>query len=234
LAGVGQTASEWWSWELVGLAASFLGPVSLAAQSVLLVSSSSTYQAPFALSVATSVRVGNLLGEENGKRAGIAARVSLLMTLGIAVIFSGMFVIFRERWSYLFNGDPKVASLVASVLPLVALFQVFDGLSGTTGGILRARGRQTTGALLNLSAYYIIGIPLGLFLAFSRGTGLVGLWVGLTSALVYSAIIGVWLCVRTDWDKEVQKVRDRVEKERQLGKILAGQIGQDAERDQRP
>ena len=35
-------------------------------------------------------------------------------------------------------------ALVASVLPLVALFQVFDGLAGTTGGVLRARGRQVS------------------------------------------------------------------------------------------
>ena len=100
LAGVGQTASEWWSWELIGCEywstisficgffvnivahppsgsqlVSFpsfraccgkivtydhlidsLGPVSLAAQSVLLVSASTSYQAPFALSIATSVR----------------------------------------------------------------------------------------------------------------------------------------------------------------------------------
>ncbi|KAH7882452.1 mate-domain-containing protein [Phlebopus sp. FC_14] len=56
LSGIGQTASEWWSWELIGLAASQLGPVALATQSVLLLSASCTYQAPFALSVATSVR----------------------------------------------------------------------------------------------------------------------------------------------------------------------------------
>lgn len=54
--GVGQVASEWWAWELVALGASLLGPVALATQSVLLVSSSTTFQAPFALSVATSVR----------------------------------------------------------------------------------------------------------------------------------------------------------------------------------
>lgn len=36
-----------------------LGPVSLATQSVLLVSASTTYQAPFALSVAVSVRYVN-------------------------------------------------------------------------------------------------------------------------------------------------------------------------------
>jgi MATE family multidrug resistance protein len=48
----------------------------------------------------------------------------------------------------LFNDDPEVVSLVASVLPLVALFQVFDGLGATTGGVLRARGRQVRYAQL--------------------------------------------------------------------------------------
>lgn len=56
LSGVGQVASEWWAWELVALGASLLGPVALATQSVLLVSTSTTFQIPFALSVATSVR----------------------------------------------------------------------------------------------------------------------------------------------------------------------------------
>ncbi|KIJ51532.1 hypothetical protein M422DRAFT_26940 [Sphaerobolus stellatus SS14] len=230
LAGVGQTASEWWSWELVGLAASFLGPVSLATQSVLLVSASTSYQAPFALSVATSVRVGNLLGEENGKRAGLAARASIIMTLGIAFFLSSMFITFRHGWGYLFNDDPEVVSLVAKILPLVALFQVVDGLSATTGGILRARGRQFTGALLNLSAYYIIGIPFGMYLAFKHDMGLFGLWIGLTVALVYCAAVGVWLCLRVDWDNEVQKVRDRIERERQLGKKVAAEMEHDVER----
>ncbi|KAJ4475995.1 hypothetical protein C8J55DRAFT_562035 [Lentinula edodes] len=48
LGGIGQTAL-WWAWELVGLAASLLGPTALAAQSVLLVSCSTTYQVPFSL-----------------------------------------------------------------------------------------------------------------------------------------------------------------------------------------
>ncbi|CAL1709268.1 unnamed protein product [Somion occarium] len=214
LAGVGQTASEWWSWELVGLAASLLGPVALAGQSVLLVSASSTFQAPFALSVATSVRIGNLLGEENAKRAAYAAKGSVLMSVAIGLAWSAMFMVFRRSWAYIFNDDPSVVKLVASILPIVSLFQVFDGLGAVTGGILRAMGKQFTGALLNLSAYYIIGIPFGLWLAFKRDMSLHGLWIGLTVSLVYAATVGVWICLSTDWDREVQKVRERLESDK--------------------
>ncbi|GLB39336.1 putative MATE efflux family protein [Lyophyllum shimeji] len=219
LAGVGQTASEWWAWELVALAASLLGPVALATQSVLLVSASTTFQAPFALSVASSVRIGNLLGEANAKRAKVASNTSLIMALGISAISSAMFLIFRNSWAYLFNDDPEVVKLVASILPIVALFQVFDGNAAITAGILRARGKQVTGALLNLSAYYIIGIPFGMWLAFSRDMKLHGLWIGLTVSLVYCSLFGTLLCLRTDWDREVWKVAQRLNEHGKVGRI---------------
>lgn len=41
----------------------------------------------------------------------------------------------------------EVVSLVASILPLVALFQVFDGAASITGGIFRARGKQVSGCV---------------------------------------------------------------------------------------
>ncbi|KZP13415.1 MATE efflux family protein [Athelia psychrophila] len=212
LSGVGQTASEWWSWELIGLAASLLGPVTLAAQSVLLVSASSTVQAPFALSIAVSVRIGNLLGTSQPRRAGVAANTSILLACVIALFFSALFMVFRRSWAHLFNDDPAVVSLVASVIPLVALFQIFDGVSAVTNGVLRARGKQFVGALLNLIAYYIIGIPFGVWLAFSAATRLElrGLWIGLTVSLVFTATWGVYLCVTADWEKEVRKVMQRI------------------------
>ncbi|KAL5525226.1 ERC1_3 [Sanghuangporus sanghuang] len=214
IAGVGQIASEWWSWELVGLAASQLGPIALATQSVLLVSGSMTLQAPFSLSVAASVRIGNLLGERNAHRANIASKAALLVVSAIEVTNSAILLVFRNKWGYLFNDDSEVVRLVASILPLVALYQIVDGLQVCCAGVLRARGKQATGALLNLSAYYIFGIPIGLWLAFPRNLGLKGLWIGLAVALSYCSVVGLCLCLKTDWGREVRKVEMRMEKER--------------------
>ena len=61
-----------------------------------------------------------------------------------------MFLVFRTKWAYLFNDDPEVVSIVASVLPIVAMYQVFDGTNNVGGGVLRARGMQVIGAWLNL------------------------------------------------------------------------------------
>ncbi|KAG8988006.1 hypothetical protein FRB90_003017 [Tulasnella sp. 427] len=212
-AGVGQTASEWWSWELVGLAASLLGPITLASQSVLLVSASTSYQLSFAISAAASVRIGNLVGSGNAFRATAAAHVSLLLVICTGGFSSAVFLIFRKSWGYLFNGDVEVVNLVARVLPLVALFQILDGLGSMTGSILRITGMQFTGALLNLTGYYVIGIPIGLIITFwypQWELGLLGLWIGLSIALAYTSVIGIWLSLKTDWKEEVEKTRLRL------------------------
>ena len=69
---------------------------------------------------------------------------------------------------------------------------------------------QSTGAILNLSAYYVLGIPLGLYLTFVREHALGGLWEGLTVALVYVSGVGIWTGVRgVDWEAEVVFARIR-------------------------
>jgi len=194
-----------------------LAPVVLATQSILLVSASTTFQAPYALSIAAAVRVGNLLGEAKGKRAAVATHASFFIAIFIAIGWSTMFLVFRNHWGKLFNHDPEVIRLVSSILPLVSLFQLMDGLAAVAAGILRAQGRQATGALLNLVSYYIIGIPIGIYLAFKHDMKLWGLWIGITIALVSTGVIGGLIAVWVDWDHETKKVMDRLESERIVG-----------------
>ena len=49
-------------------------------------------------------------------------------------------------------------------------------------GILRGSGRQALGAVINFVAYYVIGLPLGISLAFAAHLGALGMWIGLATA----------------------------------------------------
>jgi MATE family multidrug resistance protein len=86
LAGTIMVSSEWWAWEACALAASLLGPVSLAAQSVLLSTTSTFFQVPAALGIASAVRTGNLLGAGRGWEAKWASRACLFLSIFFAAI----------------------------------------------------------------------------------------------------------------------------------------------------
>lgn len=210
LAGTIQISSEWWAWEACALAASLLGPVVLATQSILLSCGSVLYQVPASLGVAAAVRVGNLLGAGRPYEACWGSRTSILLCVILSLVNSAIVLVFRKQLALLFNNDPEVIAMVSSVAIYVALFQVADGLCGTTGGVLRAVGKQSAGALINLTSYYILGLPLGFWLCFKLGWGLVGIWTGLTTSLFVASAMAVWIIWRVDWVVAVDKARARL------------------------
>jgi MATE family multidrug resistance protein len=48
--------------------------------------------------------------------------------------------------------------------------------------------------LVNLVGYWVLGLPLGLFLCFALHWGIFGLWIGLTLALIViaTALLARW------------------------------------------
>jgi Na+-driven multidrug efflux pump len=54
--------------------------------------------------------MGNLLGENKAKRAGVAANTSIVLAVMIALFWSTLFLIFRKSWALMFNNDPGAFS----------------------------------------------------------------------------------------------------------------------------
>ncbi|KAH8917477.1 MATE efflux family protein [Atractiella rhizophila] len=211
IAGILMVGSEWWSWEIIALGASQMGPTQMAAQSVLTTTTAFMYQLPAALGSAAAVRTGNCIGAGSAALAKKTSRIAILLAAGVSVVNSLLLFLLRNKWGYLFTGDTHVIELVASVLPLVAAFQLGDAVSGASMGILRGMGRQNIGAVINFTAYYVVGLPLGFYLAFSSfHLGLFGLWTGCTVALYGTMIFGVFYIAKADWTKEVRRARDNL------------------------
>ncbi|KAF2792783.1 mate family transporter [Melanomma pulvis-pyrius CBS 109.77] len=208
--GVIHVGTEWWAFEIVALAAGKLGTIPLAAQSVIMTTDQVMNTIPFGVGVATSSRVGNLLGARNAKGAARAANTAAVLSMVLGAIVLAVLMGVKDFYARIFNDDIRVIKLTAEVMPYVALFQIADGLNGSCGGALRGMGRQHIGATVNLVSYYCGALPLGIWLAF-HGWGLGGLWVGQCIAL-YIVGFAEWAIVAwSNWEYQVKKAFDRLD-----------------------
>lgn len=220
LPGIVMVGTEWAAFEIVAIAAGNLGPLPLAAQSVIMTTDQILNTIPFGLGVAASARVGNLLGAQDPQGAKRAAHAAALVSVIAGTVIMIVLLATKDVFGVLFSSDPAVIHLVSRVMPLVASFQVADGLANSCGGVLRGQGRQHLGAVFNIVAYYVLALPMGISLAFLTDLKLQGLWIGQVVALFLVAM-GEYAVVwkGTNWEKEVQKAVERNQEEAKHGSI---------------
>ncbi|KAJ5587468.1 uncharacterized protein N7459_003233 [Penicillium hispanicum] len=211
LLGILHIGTEWWAFEIVALAAGRLGTISLAAQSVIMTADQIMNTIPFGLGVATSSRVGNLLGSRDTKGARRAAHSAAVLSIVFGGIVLAILMGTRHHFAKIFNDDAHVVKLTSEIMPFVALFQIADGMNGSCGGVLRGMGRQHLGAAVNVVSYYCFALPLGIYLAFQGGFGLRGLWIGQCVALYCAGILEWILVACSHWEEEVRKAFQRMD-----------------------
>ncbi|KAF2703670.1 MATE efflux family protein [Pleomassaria siparia CBS 279.74] len=209
LPGLVMVLAEFMAFEILTLSSSWLGPIPLAAQSVLGSITGISFQIPFAMSVAASTRIANFIGATLALPAKTAAKVALVFAIGSGIFNFLVFSLLRNWLPRLFTPDEEVIELISKLLPLCAAFQLFDALACNCNGILRGLGRQEVGGYVGLFAYYAVGLPISFGLGFGAKWGLYGLWTGPALALgVVFAIEGVFI-YRTNWVKAVEAAQAR-------------------------
>jgi MATE family multidrug resistance protein len=172
----------------------WIGVVELAAHQVVINMASFTFMLPLGISIGASVRIGNLIGARRHERLREACRTAFAMGGGIMAIAAFCFVVFRNVLPRFYLEDAAVVALAATLLPIAGAFQIADGIQVVGGGLMRGMGRPKAGAIVNLVGFYVVGLPLGWFLAFPMNLGVVGIWWGLAAGLAGVAImLYVWV-----------------------------------------
>ncbi|KAJ8494391.1 hypothetical protein ONZ45_g13255 [Pleurotus djamor] len=160
--GILMVGTEWAAFEIVALAAGRLGSIPLAAQSVIMTTDQILNTIPFGIGVAASTRVGNLIGNRSVLGAKHAAHASAAISVVVGAVVMSVMLITKNVYGYMFSEDEQVVRLVANVMPLVASFQIADGLAGSCGGVLRGQGLLEDNCLLVLAMPVAYPLPSGL------------------------------------------------------------------------
>ena len=192
-----QVSLEMWAFSGAALIAGRLGAVSLAAHTIALKLAALAFMLPLGIAQGAATRVGNLIGAREPDAAQRAAWVSIGMGAGVMTLSASLFVVFRTGLPRLYTPDADVILACAAILPIAAAFQIFDGTQAVGCGILRGMGRTRPAMVFNLVSYWVLGLPIGAWLALFQGWGLAGIWWGLALGLgLVATSLVLWVRVR--------------------------------------
>jgi MATE family multidrug resistance protein len=93
----------------------------------------------------------------------------------------------------IYTPDLEVLGLATTLIPVAGVFQIFDGLQAVASGVLRGVGDTLAPMLVNLVGFWMIGLPVSLYLAFPGGFGPLGLWWGMAAGL---GAVSLFLLIR--------------------------------------
>ena len=178
LAGSGALAltAEAWSFEISTVLAGLLGTVELDAHIITLSIATFCYLSfPFAIAIATTIRIGHLIGDGRDKDAKRSSFASFCLT---GIVQASLILIVwpsSAALGKLFSNDEDVSDLVAKLLPLSCVFMMADSIQSTAGGVLRGLGRQRLVLILNVIGFWILAVPFGATLTFAADVGVKGL-----------------------------------------------------------
>jgi MATE family multidrug resistance protein len=174
-----------------------LGATSLAAHQIALETAGITFMVPLGISLATTVRVGQLMGQQDPKGARLAGFVGI----GLGMLYMAVAGILLWRFPgaivslFLDGNDPRntaVISLAKTLLGIAALFQIVDAIQVVATGALRGLKDTRIPLLIGIFSYWGMGMGGGYGLGIVLGLGAVGLWWGLALGLAGAAIVLTW------------------------------------------
>lgn len=174
---------------MAGLLMGWMGTIALAGHQVAIQMAALTFMVPLGVAQATSVLVGQAVGREDAGGARRATGAGGLIGVGFMAMTAVMFLAVPDLLARVFSDDPPVIASAAVLLPIAGVFQIFDGVQVVAAGALRGVGDTRVPMLLNLVGFWMVGMPVSLWLGFGLGWGPQGVWWGLAIGIGVVAIL---------------------------------------------
>ena len=186
-----QASFEVWAFGVLALLVGTLGAAELAGHGIAINVASLAYMIPSGISAAAATRIGHLAGA--GNRWVGAGVIAIVAGAAVMLLSSVLLFVFPVQMSELYTPEAATIAVAASLLPIAAIFQVFDGIQAVALGVLRGAGDLTVPALTHVVGFWFVGLPI----AWHWGTQITHdpryVWGGAAIALF---LVAALLCLR--------------------------------------
>jgi MATE family multidrug resistance protein len=173
----------------VALAIGTLGEQVVASHQVALNIASFFFMVPLGLAMAITVRVGHAVGRGDTQGVRYAGFCGIALTLATQTFSAGLMLSMPHVIASLYTRDAGVIATATELIVLAGVFQLSDGIQVASNGALRGLKDTRVSMVITLFAYWGVGMPVGWWLAFQRGLGARGMWMGLIAGLSMAAVL---------------------------------------------
>lgn len=160
----------------------------LSAHQIALNFTSLLYMIPLSIAMGATIVVGQSVGARKFTEASHYAWLSVLLAIAVSFVSASILFFFREQISTFYTDDAVVVGYAVQFLIFAALFQLSDAIQAPVQGALRGYKDVKITFIMAIISYWVIGLPLGYYLATTTSLVQYGYWVGLIAGLTAGAI----------------------------------------------
>ena len=154
---------------------------------------------PVGLAQASSIFVGNMIGQKKMRDAQVYAKMGALCALMWGCFFVFIMSVFQKHIIELFSSSPEINQLVERVFFILEVYVLFDAMNGMGIGLIMGIGAQAKASIYTICGFWLLGVPTSTILSFVFDLDLIGLWSGSLVAVTFCMISYYTLLIRTDW-----------------------------------
>jgi len=188
-----QNSVEFTTFAAISVFAGWFGAEAVSGHQVAINLASLMFMVPLGIGSASSVLVGHAIGEQDMAHARRVAASALAVGAGYMALSACVLLALPGMFASAYTSVPGVVAVAALLIPIAGVFQVFDGLQVVSAGVLRGAGDTRAPLVSNVLGFWLVGMPVSLWLGFRAGLGVVGLWWGFVAGL---AAVGAFLVLR--------------------------------------
>lgn len=202
----GHIQLEFGAFGMIALMMGLMGSDEIAAHQIALTLASLSFMVPVGIAGAGAVLTGRAVGRGDMESARHSASAALV-TGGVFMAASATaMILFPDFLARIYTPDLNVLAIAGVLIPVAGFFQVFDGVQVVSVGVLRGTGDTKTPMLIAILGFWVLGLPISVYLGFVRAQGPQGLWWGLVVGL---GVVTAFLLarVRSRFSGEIDRIR---------------------------